>query len=353
MKLGNAIEAVQLNKLIAAVKLVQFIQLFAEPNTQTTSTPTLSLEMKEFYDKSLIEMASPQLRYNKFGQERDIPQKGGKKIEFRKFSALPKATTALTEGVTPDGTAAEVTNVEATVSQYGSFTTISDVLDLTAIDPMIIELQKLHASAAARTLDTITREILMAGTNVFRPNNKTTRASLAASDKMTPALVGTIATFLRSNDAPTIGGAYVAIAHPDVIGDLMLDPNWIDVHKYSDSTAIFDGEVGKLYGVRFVDSSEAKIWNDDTCPTDSSAVNGHLAVYGTIIFGDNAYGRTKITGGGLQMIVKQKGSAGTADPLDQRSTVGWKALHTAEILVQEYLVRVETLSTFSSKKKAN
>lgn len=329
------------------------LQLFTDMHVQTTGTTTLSVEMKEFYDKALIETAEPQLRYNKFGQERDIPKNGGKKIEFRKFSALPKATTALTEGVTPDGTPVEVTDLHAEVAQYGAYSTVSDVLELTAIDPMIVEITKLHASAAARTLDTLTREKLMAGSNVYRPNGKQTRASLTASDKVTPALIGTVATFLRAQNTPTIDGAYVAIAHPDTIGDLMLDTNWIDVNKYSNATKIFDGEVGKLYGVRFVDSSEAKIWNDTTCPTDASATDGHLAVYGTLIFGENAYGRTKVTGGGLQMIIKQKGSAGTADPLDQRSTIGWKALHTAEILVDEYMVRVEACTAFSNKKKAN
>lgn len=54
---------------------------------------------------------------------------------------------------------------------------------------------------------------------------------------------------------------------------------------------------------------------------------------------------TEITGGGLQHIVKQLGSSGSADPLDQRATCGWKATKTAEILVPQYMVRIETTAT--------
>jgi N4-gp56 family major capsid protein len=73
-----------------------------------------------------------------------------------------------------------------------------------------------------------------------------------------------------------------------------------------------------------------------------------------VFLGANAYGETEVTGGGLQTIVKQKGSAGTADPLDQRSSVGWKGIKTAELLIENYLVRVESKSAaFSGTAQAN
>ena len=69
-------------------------------------------------------------------------------------------------------------------------------------------------------------------------------------------------------------------------------------------------------------------------------------VYSTLIIGNNAYGVTEIQGGGLQHIVKQLGSGGTGDPLNQRATAGWKAVKTAEILVDQYICRIESTGAF-------
>lgn len=332
-----------MNKIIHMLSL----QLFA---VQTTGTSTLSAEMKTFYDKALIEQASARLVHDQFGQKRPIPQGGGKTIEFRQFAKLNKALTALTEGVTPEGSALSVSTITATVDQYGDYIAMSDVLELTAIDNVVLEATKTLGNQAGATLDTITRNVLAAGTNViYAPNGSTAvtkRSDLTAACKLTPDLVAQAATALKAANAPTIDGSYVCIIHPYVAYDLMTDDAWIDVHKYADPDSIFEGEIGKLYGVRFVETTEAKIWKDATTPSG-------LAVFGCIFLGADAYGVTEVTGGGLQTIVKQKGSGGTSDPLDQRSSVGWKAIKTAAILVPDYIVRVECCSTYSSTASAN
>ena len=297
-----------------------------------TANASLSVEMKTFYDMTLIDEASPQLVYNQFGQKRPIPKNGGKTIEFRKFSSLPKATTPIQEGVTPEPGALEVTKLEATVEQYGYYIVQSDVLELTSLDNTIIEATKLLGKQAGVTLDTITRDILMTGLNVLYAGGVETRGAVTAN--ITVADVVKIVAKLRAKNAPTINGDYVAIIHPYVAHDLMRDPEWIDAHKYATPDNIYSGEIGKVGGVRFVQTSEAKIIE-----------NG---IFQCLFLGDNAYGVTEITGGGLQTIVKQKGSAGTADPLDQRSSIGWKAMTTAEILVPEYMVRYECKSSFGA-----
>ena len=68
-----------------------------------------------------------------------------------------------------------------------------------------------------------------------------------------------------------------------------------------------------------------------------------------IVLGDDAYGITEVEGGGLKHIIKQLGSAGTADALDQRATVGWKAVKTAERLVENYMVRIESCASTNGK----
>lgn len=320
------------------------LQLFAEENVNVTADGVLSAENKTFYDMALIDVAGPELVHDQFAQKRPIPRNGGKKIEFRRFAALPKATEPLTEGVTPNGKKLQVTAVEAEVSQYGDYIMQSDVLELTAIDNTIVEATKILGRQAGQTLDTITRNVLQTGTNVFyAPKGDGTavesREALDNTCRLTVALVKRIVAFLRANNAPKINGDYVAIIHPYVAYDLMSDPEWIEAHKYATPENIYEGEIGKVAGVRFVETSEAKVYE-----------NG---VFGCLFLGDGGYGVTEVTGGGLETIIKQKGSAGTADPLDQRSSIGWKALRTAELLVEPYVVRVECMSALSSEANPN
>ena len=319
------------------------LQLFAE--VQTTLLSGLSAEMKTFYDMTLIDEATSNLVHDQFGQKRPIPKNGGKVIEFRKFAPLAKALTPLTEGVTPSGKSLEVSTITSEVAQYGDFITQSDVLELTSLDNTILEATKLLGRQAGATLDTIVRNVMHSGTNVtYCPKADgtavTSRAGLAADCQLTVDVINQVVAKLRAQNAPTINGKYVAIIHPYVAYDLMSDPAWQDAHKYCKPENMYEGEIGEIGGVRFVQTTEAKIYDG--------------GVFGTLIFGEGAYGVTEITGGGLETIVKQKGSAGTADPLDQRSSVGWKAIKTAELLIPNYLVRVESKSkVFSANASAN
>lgn len=326
------------------LKLVGFdLQLFADPNTQVTSQDSMSGEMKTYWSDYLIDLVEPELVHDQFAQKHPIPQHGGKTIEFRQWDTLPEMTTPITEGVTPDGQSLSMSTIEATVEQYGGYVTISDMLDLTAIDPALVQATKAIASQAGRSLDTITREVLNAGTVVqYAEGQVTARNQLAYTDKennhnLTVAAIKQAVRFLESQDAPKINGYYVGIIHPFCKYDLMNDPEWKKPHEYVDTANIYQNEIGEMYGVRFVQSSRAKKF--------AGAGAGGADVYSTLILGDDAYGVTEISGGGLKHIVKQHGSAGTADPLEQRATCGWKATKVAELLVQQYMVRIETTAT--------
>ena len=315
------------------------LQLFAEMNTNLTSSEGLSKEMKTYYSDYLIDNAIPKLVHDQFGQKHPIPKNGGKTIEFRKYSPLPKLTTPLQEGVTPDGQSLTMSTVEATVAQYGGYITLSDMLLLTAIDNNLVQATKLLGAQAGSTLDTITREVLNGGTNVIFAGDKDARGDLDAASLLTVDDVKKAVRLLKTQNAEQIDGSWVGIIHPDIAYDLTNDPAWKDVKTYSDPSDIYEGEIGKIYGVRFVETTEAKIW--------AKAGADSRAVYSTLILGDNAYGVTEITGGGLEHIVKQLGSAGTADALNQRATAGWKATKVAERLVENYMVRIESASTFN------
>ena len=272
-------------------------------DTQTTSQASLSAEMKTFYENTLIDSAEPKLVHNRFGDKYPIPKNGGKTIEFRKYSPLAKATQPLTEGVTPAGNSLSVTAVTATVNQYGDYIKMSDMLELTAIDNNVAQATKLLGSQSGRTLDTVTREILNAGTNVIYASKSDGTEVYARSglDKTCSLTVDTVfraAAQLESMNADGIDGEnYVAIIHPYAAYDLMRSEEWVDVHKYASPENIYKGEIGALGNVRFVKSGEAKIWKDSTCPNN-------LAVFSTIVLGAHAYAVTEITGGGIEHIIK-------------------------------------------------
>lgn len=321
------------------MEIMMNLRLFDTPLNTTTSSG-MTAEMKTFYSKYLIENAKPALVYDQFGQKHNIPKNGGKTIEFRKYSPLPKATTPLTEGVTPAGKALTVSTVTATVKQYGDFVPLTDMLLLTAIDNNLVQSLDLLGAQAGATLDTVTREILMGGTSVqYAEGQVTSRATLTAEHKLTVKAVRLAARFLKKQNAPKIDGGYVAIIHPDIAYDIQDDPDWKEWNKYTTSDKMFQGEIGKIANVRFVETTEAKIF------TKAGASNQD--VYATLVLGANAYGTTNIEGGGLETIVKQLGSGGTEDPLNQRGTAGWKATKTAVRLVEQFMVRVETGSSFS------
>ena len=333
------------------------LQMFATASTQnqnTTGASGMSAEMKTFYEKRLIDQAEPALVHDQFGDPYPIPANGGKNIEFRKYDSLPKATTPLTEGVTPDGQTMNVSTVTAEVKQYGGWVPITDTLQLTSIDNNILQATKIIASQAGRTLDTIVRDVLAGGTNViYAPKigeggaetAVTSRATLDATCQLTSDLIARAATQLKAMNADPIGTSFVGIIHPYVAYELRRDPDWIDVHKYAQPDEIYNGEIGTLHGVRFVETSEAKIWKGTGCPAG-------LAVFSTLILGAHAYGSTEIEGGGLEHIVKQLGYGD--DPLNQRASVGWKAHKTAERLVEQYMVRIESCSArYSGTAEAN
>lgn len=324
------------------------LQLFAFTAGQTAGTPTvnpinvttqgsMNPTMKTFYDTSLLENAREQMVLQQFGRKQPMH---GNKVEWRKFNTFAKALTPLTEGVIPTGQTFGMTNIEAEITQHGDYVAVSDRLELEAYDDVIYGASEEMGVAGGETFETLTRNILVAGTSVAYGGNKDSRSALTNADVLTPDLVNKAQTWLKKNKAPKIDGSYVAIIHPSVAYDLRNSDEWKEYHKYNDVTPIFKGEIGELHGVRFIESNEAKIWKDgDTC------------VYATLFLGKDSFGILDPEGEGMQMIVKPRTVAG--GPLDQFSTIGYKFCHGAKILYPERLLRVETGSSYGSDDEAN
>ena len=320
-----------------------YVNTNTSENTAFDNTNSLSEEMKTYYSDYLIDLAEPELVHDQFAQKHPIPKNGGKTIQFRKYAPLSKDVNArkLTEGVTPEGQKLSMTIVEATVEQYGGYIELTDMLMLTAIDNNLVQATRLLASQAGQVLDAITREELAScGIVQYAGGTVTARNALDKANTdhyLTVAAVKKAVRTLKRANAPKIDGSYVAIVHTDVAHDLMNDEEWKLPHQYVDTDAIYEGEIGKVAGVRFIETSEGKVWGE--------AGANESDVYATFVLGADAYGTTEITGGGLEHIVKQLGSSGAADPLNQRATAGWKASKVSKVLVDDYMVRIETAAS--------
>lgn len=306
----------------------------------TTQTYTsLTEQQKKFYNRTLLERLLPNLVYTQYGQSKPMPKHEGDTVNFRRFDSLEPATTALTEGVTPAGNTIKISKVEATVKQYGDFIEISDKLDMVGIDPVLTETTEVLGEQAGLTIDTIARDIVLEGTNVMYAGGKSGKSELTASDVLKGEdVMKAVRNLRRQNVKPMQGGFYIGIIDADVAADLMQnDKLWQDVSTYNGGVAVMKGELGKMHGVRFVSTGNAKITEDGS---------GSAKVHRTLIIGQGAYGVIDVNGSRKpQVIVKPHGSAGTADPLNQRATTGWKALFTAVRLNELAMIRIESGAT--------
>lgn len=312
--------------------------------TQSSMSPT----MKTFYDTSLLENSREVMIFSQFGDKQSMH---GNKVEWRKFNTFEKAMTPLREGVIPTGKNFGMSKYEAEITQHGDYVAVSDRLELESYDDVIYGASEEMGAASGETFDTLTRNILIAGTAVeYAPDTDGTvpdrRSAVTSTCILTPSVVNAAATYLKKNKAPKINGSYVSIIHPSVSYDLRESEGWVEAHKYADVKPIFKGEIGELHGVRFVESTNAKIFKGtaENAPADS-------AVYATLFLGAKAYGVLDPDGEGMEMIVKTKDQIG--GPINQFSTIGYKFCHGAKILYQERMLRVESGSYFSDKDESN
>ena len=305
--------------------------------TQSSMSPT----MKTFVDTYLLENSREASVFTQFGKQEAMH---GNKIEWRKFDTFDKALTPLQEGVIPSGKTFGMSKIEATITQHGDYTVLTDRLTRESFDNVVVGATEEMGAAMGETYDTLTRNILVAGNSVmYCPNGETevkSRSEITKDCKLTPDVVNRAYTWLKKNKAPMIDGKYVAIIHPSVVYDIRSSEEWLDAHKYSATKEIFNGEIGELHKVRFIESNNAKIWKD-----------GNTCVYGTLFLGKDAFGVLDPEGEGMEMIVKTKGQIG--GPLEQFSTIGYKFCHGAKILYQERLLRVESGSSLGDDDSEN
>ena len=307
---------------------------YTNTDTNMTTSSGLSAGMQTYYNRELLRTFEPNLVHLQFGDEHRMPPHSGLVMNMRKLIPLETNTKALSEGDPGESVMLAETEVTVQLQQYGEYARCTDKLDLTHLDMDIMRRTKLFGDAGARSIDAVVREELAKCANVIYAGGKASRAELTAADKLTSRELRKAVKTLKKNHAQTFDGYFVAIIGPDTMYDLQEDEAFVKVSQYQDKENIYTGEVGRLFGVRLVETTEAKIF-------EGAGASG-ADVASVIVLGQYAYGVTSLKGAKPRVIVKPAGSAGTADPLDQISTVGWKMDgFGAKLLQPEYAVRIE------------
>lgn len=318
--------------------------------TQTTRVSDIPAEVNCFYDEVALTRALPLMIHAAFGQKRRIaPNSGTNIIKFRRYSNLAVATTPLTEGTTPSGKALSVTDITATALQYGDFVEITDRVSTESIDPVLVDASEILGSQQGDTNDQLARAILAAGTTVQYAAGVTARTDVAAPHKLTEdefdKAVRTLSTGLArkltgfSSVSPgqgtvPIAPCYVAIASEKAAYDIRKLDTFVSVEKYVANTPILPGEIGKVGLVRICETTNAKVFT-------AGGADG-IDVHATLILGADAYGVIDLGDSQASGIIyKALGSGGSADPLNQRQTLGWKEYFVAKILNDAFMVRIE------------
>lgn len=308
---------------------------YTNTNTNMTNSTGLTPGMQTYYNRTLLKVFEPNLVHLQNADVYPMPLNNGLIQNFRKLIPLEGSTTPLNEGNPGDSVMYSEIAVTVQLNQYGQYARTTDKLDMSHMDLTLDRKVKMMGDAGARSIDTLVREELATCTNVIYANGKTSRATLTPADKLTNKEIRRAVKILKKNLAKPFNGYYIAIIGPDTVYDLQEDEAFIAVSKYQDKENIYSGEVGRLFGVRFIETTQAKIFE--------KAGASSADVASIIVLGQYAYGITSWKGANPRVIVKPVGSAGTDDPLDQISTVGWKMDGFGVKLLQpEFAVRIET-----------
>ena len=312
-----------------------------ETMMKTTTDTIASTFPVEYYSRKLLKTLKSRLVYANFGQKRSIPANNGSTIQFRKYSGWDGNTTPLTEGVIPDSLTMTQTDITATVKEYGDWVSLSSKATLTALDPILNDAVELLGARAEKSIDMIIRDELKNATNVIFAEKAGTPAASASA--ITPEHILTTkeirkaVRFLKKRNADPFyrNGKpyYYCIVDPSAEFDLQSDPKWEAVATYQQAEKFENGELGRMYGVVFIASSEAIKW--------TGAGASSADVYGSIVFGPDAYGQIDIEGNGAIEVYVESGG-GVSDPLHQKKTVGYKIpAFCAKLLDNDRIVMIK------------
>lgn len=278
-----------------------------------------------YYDKRWLDRLKPQLFFEDLGSKKPLPKNSGTLMKWRRLNKLTAVTTPLTENTNPSETNVGTTEVTVEPLTYGQFVKMSAELKWKSINPVADEITDELADNAALSYDTIVRAALSGNLTDQFAGGAANEAAVADTSVLNASEIRKAVYSLRKNNVPGYeANLYKGLVHPAGQFDLQSDTaagGWIEANKYVKTDNIMRGEIGQLYGVRFVVGTNT---GSGTGATDET--------FHAYIFGRDAYAISELSGQGMEMIRKEPGPQDTSNPLNMFSTVGWKFVLAAKVL---------------------
>jgi N4-gp56 family major capsid protein len=298
-----------------------------------------------YYDELFLRQADKKLVHKQLGQlNRKIGSGeggyGSQVLYWTKWVNLSTITSGSGEGVPTSALSFSALNVTGTTAQYDNAVSISDIMAYVSMGDIMKAAVERLAYNAGLSIDTLVRNVIATAMTQQSASATAYWSAVPAGANLIVSEIRKAARTLNRNDAFDVDGDWVAVAHPDSIYDLQGDTTtggWIEANKYTEGrTGLLTGEVGKLYGVRFLQTSNG--YTRGSSFATESAVVASTTIYVTSIFGKDAFGVSELQA--LKTYVKPFGSGGTGDPTDKIATAGWKCLFGANVLNCAFAINI-------------
>jgi N4-gp56 family major capsid protein len=247
----------------------------------------------------------------------------------------------LQDGVTPPGTALSTQDLKARVDFYGNFVTLTNQVEFTVQDRVLNESARLLAQNLGQTMDEVTRDVLASTSSVLQcangsNGNTPTEINKLDLDIAVKTLLGNNAEMISEvitgmdmfGTAP-VRPAFWGYMDTGLLDDLEQVSNFVSIAQYPSQQTVLDAEWGSTGNIRWLYTSVGSV---------SSA---SPAVYNNFIIGKEAYAVVHLGVESGEFYIEPLGSAGSADPLHQRGTVGWQHPFVSRILNDSFMLNLE------------
>ncbi len=303
-----------------------------------TDTAVITPAVNAWFNKALLVRNKPKLIHSLFGDRENLPAGHGKTIVWRRWAQLATREARVTEGVTPEADLLSKQDIRGTLSQYIGWTLITDVIEFTCENKILAQAATELNDQMLRTEDVLVRNVLVATASVTTASNGEPEVTCLNSDD-----VETIANNLQNVDASPIApqidasvrvgtgpisASYWAMMNTALNRDLSRCVGYQKVSEYSQQKSVLEAERGCIEEVRFLASSVAHKDGSATEPFPTTSTS----YYYIPIVAKHAYGVVDLKKANARLIIHPKGSAGSADPADQRQTMAWKNMNVCRVL---------------------
>lgn len=311
-------------------------------SAKSTSSTVAQAIKNRYYDELFLTIAETNLVHKQLGQRNRSIGKGmggyGTGVVYwTRFLNLGLVSAGQGEGVPTTAVSMSAVNVTGSTAQYDAAVSISDILAYTSMGDMMKEAMSRLGYNAGLSIDTLVRNTVAAGMTPAYTGSAAHWTAVPSTATISINDIARVNRTLTRNDAKKPeGNCWIGVLHPDQSFDLMRDTTtggWIDANKYTnDNVKLLTGEIGKLMGVRFLETSNGFV--------KGTGVTTSGSVYVASFFGKDAFGVTELQN--LKTYVKEFGSGGVADPTDKVATAGWKTTFGTAVLDSTFGVNLHT-----------